>query len=57
MTTNDTEKLCPVMSKGLDEVFCCEQKCAWWDKRFDKCSIIIDGYLKSFDRAYKESRE
>jgi len=57
MTTNDTEKLCPVMSKGLDEIFCCEQKCAWWDKRFDKCSIIIDGYLKAFDRAYKESRE
>ena len=42
-----TEKLCPVMSKGLDEIFCCESVCAWWNNEIEKCNLIMEGHLSA----------
>lgn len=36
---------------------CYGADCELWEERFMKCVLAIDGYLKAFDRAYKESRE
>ena len=52
-----TEKLCPVISQGLDEIFCCENKCAWWNSSWDKCNMILEGHIAGFKMAAAEARE
>ena len=52
------KKECPLkfahpdrMDWGVD---CSEGACAWWDSSYEKCTVIIEGYLAGWKQAREE---
>ena len=40
----DDKKICPLSMSGpgdMDVVFCCREKCAWWDEAAQACAMAV----------------
>lgn len=57
--------MCPMkFSQGVDSYIgasdymkCHQADCAWWNERFEKCSVAVDSYLKGIEHRRQEAKE